>query len=149
MAWVDEADLARIAPGLSGQASSKSEMVKIWYPSPQRAVLEVTLQSSGLVVLSDVYYPGWQLRIDDVAAPIFRVNLAMRGALVSPGKHRLEYSYAPLSFRLGLIGSILGVGGWLALGVLCVLRPVHPELVVGQELEEARQGSKVPPRTTK
>ncbi len=139
VAWVDEADLARIAPGLRGQAPSKSELVKISYPSPQRAVLDVTLQSSGLVVLSDVYYPGWQLRIDDVEAPILRVNLAMRGALVSPGKHRLEYTYAPLSFQLGLIGSILGAGAWLALGVFCVLRPVHPGLVAGDELEQVRQ----------
>ena len=31
----------------------------------------------GLVILSDVYYPGWQLTIDDEPATIYRVNGAM------------------------------------------------------------------------
>ena len=42
---------------------------------PQRAILDVTLESTGLVILSDVDYPGWQLTIDDEPAPIYRVNV--------------------------------------------------------------------------
>ncbi len=80
VAWVDSADMARIAPKLSGLPPEKSETVEVRYPDPQRVILEVTLQSSGLVILSDVHYPGWQLKIDDDPAPIYRVNVSMRGA---------------------------------------------------------------------
>ena len=74
-----------------------SETVKVTYPTPQRAVLEVELKSPGLVVLSDVYYPGWMLTIDDKPATIYRVNRMMRGASVPSGAHRLVYTYcAPI-----------------------------------------------------
>ena len=102
VAWVSDTDLAQIMPKLSGQSPRKSESVKVHYPNPQRAILEVTLESSGLVILGDVDYPGWQLTIDDEPAPIYRVNVLMRGALVSAGPHRLVYSFAPRSFQVGL-----------------------------------------------
>lgn len=110
------------------RAPTRSESVSVRYPNPQRAVLEVTLESSGLVILSDVHYPGWQLTIDDQPAPVYRVNGVMHEALVSAGTHRLVYSFAPRSFEVGLIGSIVGLSAWLLLGLICAVRPVHPLL---------------------
>jgi len=135
VAWVNITDLAQIMPKLSRQPPRKSESVKVRYPNPQRAILEVTLESSGLVILADVDYPGWQLTIDDEPAPIYRVNVVMRGALVSAGPHRLVYSFVPRSFQLGLIGSILGLIAWLLLGLFCVFRPTHPLLAAYGELQ--------------
>ncbi len=71
------------------------------YPSRRQAVLEVGLDSPGVVILADVDYPGWELAIDGTPAPIYRVNGVMRGAAVSSGSHRLVYTYAPQSFRIG------------------------------------------------
>ncbi len=125
VAWLNRADLSAVAPKLSGRVPRKSESVKVSYPSPQRAILEVTLDSPGLVILSDVYYPGWQLTIDDEPAPIYRVNGAMRGALVPAGPHRLVYTYSPRSFQVGLMVSIAGSAAWLLMGLFCAFRPVH------------------------
>ncbi len=86
VAWVSRTDLAQIMPKLSGRPPRKSESVKVRYPNPQRAILEVTLESSGLVILSDVDYPGWQLTIDDEPAPIYRVNVLMRGRSSPPAR---------------------------------------------------------------
>ena len=140
VAWVNYNDLAQIMPKLSGQLPRKSESVKVNYPNPQRAILEVTLESAGLVILSDIDYPGWQLTIDDEPAPIYRVNVSMRGALVAAGPHRLDYSFAPRSFQIGLIGSIVGLAVWLLLGLFCVFRPVHPLLARPGELEHLETG---------
>ena len=71
------------------------------YPSPQRVELVATLQSPGIVVLCDVYYPGWKLTVDERPAPIYRANWMMRGAAVGAGTHRLVFDYDPPSFRLG------------------------------------------------
>jgi hypothetical protein len=135
VAWVNGADLAQIMPKLSGQSPRKSELVKVRYPNPQNAILEVTLESPGLVILADVDYPGWRLTIDDQPAPIYRVNVSMRGALVSAGPHRLVYTFAPRSFQVGLVVSILGLSAWLLLGVYCVFRPAHPLLADSHELQ--------------
>ena len=60
MAWLAN-DLNEDGPQLSGQPPGPAETVKVTYPSPQRAILEVTLDSPGLVILSDIHYPGWIL----------------------------------------------------------------------------------------
>ena len=82
-----------------------------------------------------MYYPGWQLTIDDEPAPIYRVNGVMRGALVSAGPHRLVYSFVPDRFRSGSIGSIVGLIAWLLLGLFCVFDPTHPLLASQRERE--------------
>ncbi len=85
-------------------------------------------RSPGLVILADVYYPGWELTIDGKPAPIYVVNRLMRGAAVPAGTHRLVYSYTPRSFLVGRAGSILGLGVLALFGIACTLRPVDPVL---------------------
>jgi hypothetical protein len=125
VAWVASDMMNELTPFLSHQQHQPSETVKVEYPSPQKAVLDVSLKSAGLVVLADVYYPGWQLTIDDKPAPVYRVNRMMRGAAVKAGTHRLVYTFAPRSFRVGRVVSILGLAGLMLLGLVCVLKPVN------------------------
>ena len=79
MAWVDNDKKTELGPYLSGRPPGPTETVKVTYPSPQRAELEASLESPGLVILADVYYPGWELTIDGKPAPIYPVNRLMRG----------------------------------------------------------------------
>ena len=126
VAWVSPADVTELRRYLSGQTTRPSETVTVTYPSPQRAVLEVSLDSPGLVILADVYYPGWDLVIDGRPARVYRVNGLMRGAAVSAGPHRLVYTYAPRSFRLGRLVSIAGLTALLFLGLGCANGPSIP-----------------------
>ena len=82
-----------------------------------------------MVILADIDYPGWRLTIDGRDAPIHRVNRLMRGAAVPAGRHRLAYTFAPKSFRVG--GAIsLAAGVTLAvLGLIFVRWPVSTRLV--------------------
>jgi hypothetical protein len=128
LAWVGNDELAAIRDYLSGQAARPSEAVTVTYPDPQQAVLEVNLDSPGLVILADVYYPGWELAIDGKPAPIYRVNGSMRGAAVPSGPHRLVYTYSPSSFRIGRGVSIAGLAALTILGLACARWPVDPVL---------------------
>ncbi len=58
----------------------------------QRVELEAVLDRPGLVILADVYYPGWRLTIDGKPAPIYRTNRVMRGAAVPAGRSHLVYT---------------------------------------------------------
>jgi uncharacterized membrane protein YfhO len=102
--------------------------VNVTYPSPLQAILEVSLDSPGLVILADVYYPDWELSIDGQPSPIYRVNRSMRGAAVRSGTHRLAYTFAPRSWRLGRLVSTAGLAALLVRGLWCALRPVDPIL---------------------
>ena len=115
------------------------------YPSSQRAVLDVNLESPGLVILADVYYPGWVLTDNGESVPIYRVNGLMRGAAVRKGPHRLIYTYAPRSFRLGRLLSIGGIVAFSLLCLACARWPVEPMLTAwasqGEQTVEARRAS--------
>ena len=78
-----------------------AESVAVTRYEPQRVELVASLQHPGLVILADTYYPGWNLTIDGLPAPIYRTNRLMRGAAVKAGRHTLVYTYDPDSFRIG------------------------------------------------
>jgi hypothetical protein len=124
LAWVERDQVSELARYLRGGSPRSSETVKVTYPNPQRAELEVTLESPGLVILADVYYPGWELTIDDQPAPIYRVNRLMRGAAMAKGEHRLVYSYRPRSFQIGRFLSLAGFAVLILLSMVCVRRPI-------------------------
>ena len=98
--------------------------------NPSRVEIEAWLAEPGLVVLSDQYYPGWQLTVESdgrkaSSHQIIRTNRVMRGVWLQPGKHRLIYRFSPFSVIYGAVVSSLG---WLALMIwgtarLCQRRP--------------------------
>lgn len=80
--------------------------------------VDVTTETPGYLVLSDVWYPGWHAKVDGTPAPVLRANYTFRAVPVPAGTHRVELRFAPLTWRIGvgislavLIGTAL-VAGW-------------------------------------
>jgi hypothetical protein len=118
--WLEESDRAELAPYLPGGYPAPGEAVRVVKYTSDRVALEAILERPGIVILSDVYYPGWSLTIDRQAAPVYRANRMMRGAAVGAGHHSLIYTFRPASFRIGLVFSGLGM---VAIGLLALWRP--------------------------
>jgi len=76
--------------------------------------MDVDAASPGLLVLSEMYYPGWVARVNGRVAKIYQVDGALRGVAVSGGANRVELSYEPFSFRAGAALSLLTLAGVLA-----------------------------------
>jgi len=78
-----------------------------------RKVLAITRSSeAGYLVLSDMYYPGWRVRVDGAPAPLYRAHYLIRAVYLQAGEHEVEFIYDPLSFKVGLIitlGTLLGL----------------------------------------
>jgi uncharacterized membrane protein YfhO len=74
--------------------------------SLNRVLLEATLDRAGLLVLADVFYPGWKCFVDGKETNIYRANYVMRGIFVPAGRHRVEFRYEPLSFKVGVVLSL-------------------------------------------
>ena len=100
------------------------EQAKITSYESERVAIEANLESPGIVVLADVYYPGWELTIDGVSAPLYRVNRMMRGAAVPSGKHRVVFRYRPMSYRAGLVITCVGLPLLGLFGLFFLFRPV-------------------------
>jgi hypothetical protein len=111
-----------VEPYLSRAAPDPSETATLTVNTPQRVELTAVLRSPGLVVVADMFYPGWHLSVADHPAPILRTNRAMRGVALPAGTHHLIFRYDPLSFRLGLGLSLVGlavlaaVAAWALVG---------------------------------
>jgi hypothetical protein len=73
----------------------------------ERVAVRARADRRSLLVLTDVHYPGWKATVDGRPAPIERVDYLLRGVAIPPGTHEVEFSYEPLTWRLGLIVSAL------------------------------------------
>lgn len=125
-AWVEADDAQALMAFARRTGSRATEKVRVQYPHSARVELDATLETPGIVVLADVYYPGWKLTIDGRPAPVYRINRMMRGAAVEAGTHRLVYTYEPDSFRIGLIASAVGLAATLGLAGFAIRRPRSP-----------------------
>jgi hypothetical protein len=128
LAWIESGDGESPRGYVSHARSQASEAPRIVEYLPDRVVIEVELNSPGVVVLADVYYPGWTLTIDGRPAPIYRTNRMMRGAAVLSGRHRLVYRYEPDSFRHGAIGSAAALAALALLGLWSWRRPTDARI---------------------
>jgi uncharacterized membrane protein YfhO len=58
---------------------------------------EVESDKGGIVVFSEIYYPGWTATVDGVEQELGRVNYVLRALSVKPGKHEVVLSFFPKS----------------------------------------------------
>lgn len=91
--------------------------------STRKVVIDAEARKKGILVLTDVFYPGWTAYVDGKPARIYRVNGIVRGVLLEKGTHRVTFHYSPLSFKIGLVLSGIGL---LTITVLMVWRRGGP-----------------------
>lgn len=111
-----EGSIPELQQPTSSAQPSTSEGVTLTHYHPAHVEISAELSRPGLLILSDLYYPGWRVYIDDQPQPLLAVNLAMRGVYLEPGQHTVVFSYEPQSFRWGLY-----ISGSLAIGLVLVL----------------------------
>ncbi|MDQ1468569.1 MAG: hypothetical protein QOJ99_49 [Bryobacterales bacterium] len=93
------------------------ESVRFRSYEADRMAMDVNAGSTGLLILSEMYYPGWVATVNGKTAKIYQVDGALRGIAVSRGANRIELEYAPSSFRAGAALNLLTLGcvlaGWI------------------------------------
>ncbi|HEV8611729.1 MAG TPA: hypothetical protein VGS98_16865 [Thermoanaerobaculia bacterium] len=84
---------------------------------PERVVAELTTNSAGLLVLTDLFYPGWIAEEEGRRLEILRADGIFRAVALPAGSHRVTFRYRPLSF---LIGAGVSVAALLTILVLAL-----------------------------
>jgi hypothetical protein len=80
--------------------------------------LDVATPFRGLLVVSEMYFPGWNAYIDGVQAHVYRTDWSLRGVVVEQGSHTVELRYEPVSFAHGaLISGATGIVSTLLLAL--------------------------------
>lgn len=101
--------VAGLGGGGSAAGAGSAGRVTVDDPSNARVVLHATLPRRGLVVLNDSWAPGWSVQVDGHDAEAVRVNEVMRGVVVGPGAHAVEWRYRVPGLRVGVLLSLLAV----------------------------------------
>jgi hypothetical protein len=106
--------------GLAGRPAGQLQARIVGASSSQLAV-EVDQAANGLLVFSEIDYPGWKATIDGQQVPILPTNAILRAVEVPAGQHRVEMRFEPLSVKAGLAISGLTLALSLACGLWCLI----------------------------
>ena len=87
---------------------------------PNQLVYETSSPKDGVVVFSEIYYPGWQATIDGQPADIARADYILRAMNVPAGKHTIEMRFDPKSLHV-TEGIAYGAIGLLVAGVVMLI----------------------------
>ena len=72
-----------------------NSVVRITAYEPNKLTYDVNSGKGGVIVFSEIYYPGWTATVDGVEQELGRVNYVLRALNVKPGKHEVVLSFFP------------------------------------------------------
>jgi hypothetical protein len=94
-----------------------TERVELATYDSRQVVVKVQAPADGYLVLTDAWYPGWHVRVDGKEASLLRADLIFRAVHLPAGEHTVEFTYAPASFRTGVLISAVAllvvIGLWV------------------------------------
>lgn len=92
-----------------------------------RITLNVETSHDGLLVLSEIFYPGWEAFVDGTATKIHPADYNLRCIEVAQGSHTVEFRFMPESYTRGrlitLATVILCIAGIFLPGITGLRRP--------------------------
>ena len=72
-----------------------NSVVRITAYEPNKLTYDVNSGKGGVIVFSEIYYPGWTATVDGVEQELGRVNYVLRALQVKPGHHEVVLSFFP------------------------------------------------------
>lgn len=114
--------LAENSPPLAEPEAPSEDRARVTGYSANSMELRAATGARGLLVLSEVYYPGWKAYVDGERVPVHRANHLLRAIPVPAGEHTVELRYEPWTLRAGLAISTVAAAGVLAVAVAALLR---------------------------
>lgn len=92
--------------------------------SPTRITVKIEQTRPGVLVLADMWYPGWYATVDGKRANVFPVDGVFRGVEVGEGTHEVVFRFDPTWFRLGTYVSI-AAAIFILIGLRNAFKPNH------------------------
>jgi hypothetical protein len=97
--------LLEIEPGkladLTGGRPSPNATARLVSYEANRLIIETDANTSTVLVVSEMNYPGWRATVDGQATTIYPADYLLRGVLLPAGRHRVEMQYAAPGARIG------------------------------------------------
>jgi hypothetical protein len=108
-------------PPLERPEDPSEDEARVTRYEPNRIELDASTGARGLLVLSEVYYPGWNAYVDGEKVEIRRADHLLRAIPVPAGEHTVELRYEPWTLRAGTALSLFTAAALVALVALAVI----------------------------
>ena len=72
-----------------------TSVVRLTSYDANKLTYDVSTAVGGVVVFSEIFYPGWTATVDGQPVEVGRVNYVLRAISVKPGNHKVELSFFP------------------------------------------------------
>ena len=102
-----------------------ASIVTIASYEPNQLTYDVKSAKGGVVVFSEIYYPGWTATVDGEPVEVGRVNYVLRAITVGPGQHKVELAFFPKSLDVTETIAYASLGVLLLLLLLAVFLSVR------------------------
>jgi hypothetical protein len=102
-------------PALPGGELAPDSAARVTLYEPNRLVIDTRAAQPAVLVVSEMFYPGWEATVDGRPTRIHLTNYLLRGVVVPAGEHRVEMRYRAPAARNGAIISACTLAG------LCLL----------------------------
>lgn len=79
------------------KANDSTATVRLEKYEPNQLEYSVSSKNGGVVVFSEIYYPGWNATVDGVEVQVGRANYILRAISVKPGSHKVVLDFHPKS----------------------------------------------------
>ena len=104
-----------VKPPAVERCSGAGDDVRLMRRVSDRVLLWADLECTGLTVLSDTYYPGWEATLDGKPVAMHEAYSSIRGVVTPKGKHWIEMRYRPWSVYLGFALTLAGLAAALVI----------------------------------
>jgi len=104
-------------------------LVNIQHYGNTSVTINATTNQKSVLVLTDSFYPGWKVFVDEKEAKILKANHFYRAVVILPGQHFVEFKYEPMSFTLGLVISVFTVTCLFIVSVIVFLKQRNKALI--------------------
>jgi hypothetical protein len=121
LGWLQDFWAALLRPAASPLGALQKDQPRILNDRSDSMQVAVRASHPSYVVLTDAYYPGWQVYLDGHPVPLRRADYLLRAVQIPAGTHRLIFVYAPLSYLVGMVVTVL-TGLAVAVALLVSLR---------------------------
>jgi len=87
--------------------SPANEDIKLLQFTPISEVYQVDSSEGGILHTSQVFYPGWTVKIDQKPEKVIEIDHFFRSVKIPPGNHIVEFVYLPIWTYFGGLISLL------------------------------------------
>jgi hypothetical protein len=102
-------------PDLAEPDDPTADRVSVTSYDAERIELKSKTGASGLLMLSEVYYPAWKAYVDGRPVSLYSADYVLRAVPVPAGEHTVELRYESWSLNTGIAISLVFYGALVAL----------------------------------